>query len=99
MLNGYIEVNPGPSYSKLKIFHFNINGLRNKVDELETEVSDYDIVVITETKLNLNTENKNIKLDEFQDPIRKDRIDNMGGGVAIYLKANIAVRRRLESKY
>ena len=60
MLNGDIEENPGPSYSKLKIFHLNINGLKNKVDELKTEVPDYDIAVITETKLNLNTENKNI---------------------------------------
>ena len=57
-------MNPGPVNSELKIFHLNINGLRNKVDELETEVSGYDIVIITETKLNVNNESKNIILQE-----------------------------------
>ena len=57
-------MNPGPVNSEFKIFHLNINGLRNKVDELETEVSGYDIVIITETKLNVNNESKNIILQE-----------------------------------
>ena len=94
LLNGDIEENPGPSHAELKIFHLNINGLRNKVDELETEVWDYDVVIITETKLNLNIENKNISLSGFQEPIRKDRNDKQGGGVAVYFKLNMAVRRR-----
>ena len=96
LLNGDIEVNPGPVNSEFKIFHLNINGLRNKVDELETEVSGYDIVIITETKLNVNIDSKNIILQEFQEPIRKDRVDNRGGGVAVYCRNNIAFRRRLD---
>ena len=36
----------------IKIAHLNINGLRNKVDLINAELSDNDIICVSETKLN-----------------------------------------------
>jgi hypothetical protein len=48
-----------------------------------------------ETWLNTNVANQDISLDNFQSPFRKDRVDRLGGGVAIYVKNGYHVGTRL----
>jgi hypothetical protein len=41
---------------------------------------------VTETWLNTTVANQDISLDNFQSPFRKDCVDRLVGGVAIYVK-------------
>ena len=47
----------------MKIAHSNINSIRDKTDDISVELSDYDIICVSETKLNdqISTTNKNQK--------------------------------------
>ena len=36
--------------TSIKIAHTNINGIRNKIDQVSAELSDYEIVCVSETK-------------------------------------------------
>ena len=40
--------------SSIKLAHSNINSIRHKVDDIAHELSDYDIICISETKQRLN---------------------------------------------
>jgi hypothetical protein len=57
-----------------------------KIDLLNVELQKFDILCFTETWLNTNVANQDISLDNFQSPFRKDRVDMLGGDVAIYEK-------------
>ncbi len=78
----------------VKVMHININGLRDKVDVLYTEAKRYDIVAVTETKLNDGVDTSDLRMSGFQDPIRKDRTEDSGGGIAVYMKEGITAARR-----
>jgi hypothetical protein len=54
----------------------------------------FNILCFTETWLNTNVANQDISLDNFQPPVRKDRVDRLGGGVAIYVKNDYHVVHR-----
>ena len=98
VLAGDVETNPGPHINSklLKLFHININGIRHKLDEIESEFEDYDIIAVTETKLDDNISTNEITLADFQEPFRKDRTENNGGGIICLLKNHIAARRMPE---
>lgn len=56
ILSGDIETNPGPSYeSVVELIHLNVRSIRNKIDSLNTIVSDFDIACFTETHLDHKT--------------------------------------------
>ena len=38
--------------TSMNIAHSNINGLRNKMDDISVNLSDFDVICISETKLN-----------------------------------------------
>ena len=74
--------------SKLKILQINLNGISNKIKELELLIHDTkaDIITIQETKLTSNS--KTPKINNYTE-IRKDRTYNKGGGLLTYIKNNI----------
>ena len=49
---------------------------------------------MSETKLNQNILNQDLELHGFHLPIRKDREENNGGGLLIYIKRNVHFERR-----
>jgi len=81
----------GPLNCKgLKICHLNIRSLLPKIDEVKMLIkeSNIDVLAISETWLS------NIIPDSFvnikgYNLYRKDRLNTMGGGVAIFIKENI----------
>jgi len=105
LCSGDIELNPGPkSYSvckKINICHINIRSLsRSKLRALQTSIANgYDIITLSETHLHQGVSNNVFNLTGFHEIIRKDRNEH-GGGVAIYIKENIAYKRlaQYESK-
>lgn len=89
--------NESPSlgnFSGIKIAHSNVNSLRHKVDYITSELSDYDIICISESKLNDSISDSSISIDGYRQPLRKDRPTNNGGGLVIYIKNNIHYKRR-----
>ena len=80
----------------LTISHVNINSItsRYRLDELShfTSLNDIDILCLSETKLDDRIHPSLFALDNFHEPLTRHR-DRNGGGVAIYVRDNIAVKR------
>ena len=77
----YYTLNPASAFTMtLHLLHININGLRNKKQQLIEYINEHniDIVGINETKLNNNTR---LTFPNYL-IIRRDR-NNHGGGVAM----------------
>ena len=89
-----IQTNDQIQTSSIKLAHTNINSIRNKLDDVAAELSDYDIIGISESKLNNSIPSSMLMLDSYNMPIRKDREINNGGGLIIYIKNNIFFKRR-----
>ncbi len=88
-LNQSIKINR----NKLSLFHTNAESLRNKVDQMEIECTNHDIVGISETWLNSEIPEDKLQMTGFQNPFRKDRQDGWGG-VAIYVRQGIVAKIR-----
>ena len=67
-----------------------------KVDQLQIELSHFDVIALTETWLSENVSTDEIMFQNYQVPFRKDRITNSYGGVIVYVKDNIPCKRRLD---
>ena len=102
MQSGDIEINPGPRYSSLNFFHWNLNGLTAhdniKILMLQAYVTQYncDIICISETFLNSSIQNNDdrIKIDGYN-LIRSDHpSDSKKGGVCIYYKDHVSLIKR-----
>ncbi|KAJ8307587.1 hypothetical protein KUTeg_014863, partial [Tegillarca granosa] len=80
--------------SKFRIAHLNINSLRYKYDELKPILTDnlVDFMVISETKLDSSFRNSLFEAEGYKLQ-RRDR-DDRGGGLAIWVREDIASRRR-----
>ena len=96
-LSGDIQLNPGPqniSFSGLSICHLNAHSIRNKTLNIQSELSCFDIITVSETWLSDNISNDNIIIPGFQPPIRCDRPDQAYGGVAVYVRNNLVCKAR-----
>ena len=78
------------------IVQYNIQSLMGKVDQLQIELSHFDVIALTETWLSENVSTDEIMFHNYQVPFRKDRITNSYGGVIVYVKDNIPCKRRLD---
>ena len=96
VISGSIHPNPGP-FVDLSICHINARRLyafdkdlksnQTKLDEIESVLRlqyRYDIICISETWLKSNISCEDIKINNYS-VYRKDRSDNSGYGVAIYV--------------
>ena len=103
LLAGDIEENPGPVNRKdgkcrsLSMCHVNIRSLsRSKLLAVQTSLADlYDIITISESHLHQGIGNDVFTIPGFHEILRKDR-DGNGGGVAMYIRDNIAYKRHYE---
>ena len=90
---GDIHLNPGPPCraqpNELSIIHINARSLRRKLDLLDSEVTDHDVITMSETWFR-----QILKIMKFHPPVRKDRSDDPHGGVAIYVKNNLIFKER-----
>ena len=98
LLSGDIQLNPGPTHrqtnsNKISIIHLNANRIKNKIDQIELQTKDIDIITVSETWLTPDINDDTITLKGFHKPIRKDR-EGEGGGVAIYVKDNLILKPR-----
>ena len=67
---------------------------RRKLDLLDSEVTDHDVITISETWLSADIKNNEISISGYHPPVRKDRSDDPHGGVAIYVKNSFICKER-----
>ena len=78
---------------KFSVVHYNVQSILNKVDIIESELSNFDIICLTETWLDERTSNDTISLNEYN-LYRRDRGGDNHGGICVYAKQNVHSRRR-----
>ena len=80
--------------SDLCIIHLNARSIKNKIDLIEAEANQFDIITVSETWLSQIDMNTSVHLTNFHPPIRRDRPNDPHGGVAIYVKNNLFCKPR-----
>lgn len=97
-------LNLGLSKKGLKMGHLNIQGLQNKIEQIDlllnSSENDIHLLGISETKLNEQHSNHYFELNNYQ-LFRRDRIvspdrPQQGGGILVYVKEEIKCERRLD---
>ncbi|MCG7869675.1 MAG: endonuclease/exonuclease/phosphatase family protein [Candidatus Thiodiazotropha taylori] len=78
------------------VVHYNIQSLSNKVDILESELSKFDVVCLSETWLDHRTTDNDINMHGFNVPYRRDRQGDNHGGICVYVKENVYAKRRAD---
>lgn len=82
----------------LKIGHININGLTNKLSEIQFLLKEveFDILGVTETHLTVDLSNELIRIYGYN-TVRRDRSNGLkGGGVVIYYRDNLNISENLK---
>ena len=91
---GDVEKNPGPKYSSLKSYHWNLNGVTAH-DSIKTSLlqayiiqNNYDIICLSETFLNssIQTNDDRISIDGYNLIQADHTCDSKRRGVCIYTK-------------
>ena len=101
LLSGDVHPNPGPTFqgnsTNISIVHNNICSLQNKRDNVEAELSNFDIIALSETWLYEEFPSDKISIKGYHQPVRLDRPSNTQyhhGGVAIYVKDHLYCKHR-----
>ena len=84
----------------LSFVHYNVQSIFSKLEILQAELSDFDILAFTETWLSPSIDINELLLHSYNTPERKDRAGDNHGGVMIYVKDCLHYKRRadLESR-
>ena len=78
------------------VVHYNVQSLLAKADQLQMELSNFDVIAFSETWLSPDIQDDKIMFQNYQKPFRKDIPDDAYGGVIIYVKNNIPCKRRTD---
>ena len=103
ILSGNVLENPSPTDCNLKFFHWNLDSLtaldNSKISLIEAcnSVFNYDLIAISDTRLDHSISNEDIQIKGFScDILRGDHPSDTRnpGGVCLYYKENIPIKRR-----
>ena len=84
--------------NRLIIENLNINSVSNKFDQLKSFAQGkFDILIVTETKLDSIFPNSQFMIDGYREPYRFDRNRN-GDGVLIYIREDISSKLLADHK-
>ena len=78
----------------LSFVQYNVQSILNKLDILQAELFEVDILSFTETWLNPGISTDDLLMQSYNTPERKDRTGDSHGGIMIYLKEGIYYKRR-----
>ena len=74
--------------------HHNVQSLLYKLDIMEPELSNFDLVSLTETWLNERVLTQDLAFNNYSLPFRRDCSGDSHGGIVVYVKDNIPCKRR-----
>lgn len=75
------------------IVHYNVQSILNKLDLIESELRNFDVICITETWLDPRTQNSALNINGFN-LYRRDRDGDNHGGICVYVQENVYSCRR-----
>ena len=78
------DINLSLLEQNFSVVHYNVQSLIAKVDQLQMELSHFDVIALSETWLSPDIKDDKVFFQNYQKPFRKDRPDNAYGGVIIY---------------
>ena len=78
----------------LSFVQYNVESIVNKLDILQAELFEVDILSFTETWLNPGITTDDLLMQSYNKPERKDRTGDSRGGIMIYIKEGIYYKRR-----
>lgn len=93
-----IHLNPGPAsdtINSLDILHLNTRSIRNKIDYVSEFSDTYQILCFSETHLDNSVDVDTLKIEGYNEPLRKDRTQN-GGGIMVYISSSLIYKRRFD---
>ena len=79
----------------LSFIHYNVQSILNKLDILQAESTEFDILAFTETWLSPQTDTADLELATYFRPESKDK-DDGHGGVILYVKETLRYKRRAD---
>ena len=82
--------------SNFSVVHYNVQSLLQKKDIIEPELSNFDLVSLTETWLNERVLTKDLAFNNYRLPFRRDGVGDSHGGIVVYVKENIPCKRRYD---
>ena len=103
ILSGNVLENRSPTDCNLKFFHWNLDSLtardNSKISLIEAynSVFNYDLIAISETRLDRSISHEDIQIKGFScDILQSDHPSDTRnpGGVCLYYKENIPIKRR-----
>ena len=84
------------SGSKLRVAHLNTRSLKNRSHIVQMRElmrkKNYDVLAVSESWLNSTVTNAEIEMEGYKLQ-RLDRLDKTGGGVCVYIRAALKVKR------
>ena len=82
----------------LSFVQYNVQSIVNKLDILQADLFEVDILSFTETWLNPGISTDDLLMQSYNIPERKDRTGDSHGGIMIYIKEGICYKRRNDLK-
>ena len=91
--NSAVPLNSSVLINNFSVVHYNVQSLVNKNDILETELSHFNVICLSETWLHARIPDDDIKITGFN-LYRRDRASDAHGGVCVYVDQNYLSKRR-----
>ena len=95
---GISQIDLGFKCKGFRIGHINVQGLGNKIDQikllLHSEKNQIQILGLSETKLKEIHSDSFFEVNGYQKPFRRDRRQNGGGRLLVYVKNEVSCKRR-----
>ena len=73
-------------HHNLSFVHYNVQSIGSKLEILQAELLQFDILAFTETWLDHTTDTHDLIIHSYNTPERRDRVGDAHGGVMIYVK-------------
>ena len=81
--------------NKFSVVHYNVQSILNKVDIIQSELQQFDVISLTETWLDNTISDDEIIFNGFN-LFRRDRVNDRHGGVCVFVKRELYAKRRID---
>ena len=81
--------------NKFPIVHYNVQSILNKVDIIQSELQQFDVISLTETWLDNTISDDKIIFNGFN-LFGRDRVNDRHGGVCFLVKSDLYAKRRID---
>ena len=81
--------------NKFSVVHYNVQSILNKVDIIQSELQQFDVISLTETWLDNSISDDEIIFNGFN-LFRRDRVNDRHGGVCVFVKRELYAKRRID---